>query len=391
MKIGILTFHAPCNFGANLQAYSSTCYFRKLGHEVVVLNFIREADDNYINKVPKTQWNEHHRFINDYLPLTKQLRSSEDIETEIINQNLDLVVIGADAVWRAPQSKNDLVFYGTWLVNQTKKVPTASLSAAHMGAGYKDLSEQTKYIIRECLSQFKLISTRDSWTRDKINEDIFGLAVVNAVNPDPVIWLSNFFSQRELIFPEGIEKKQYILMSLPKDWVKHHTSKRLNWFAKFKKIVNDNGYQLVELPIPEGISGAPFDYTIPYPLNPADWFIWLRDAQAFCGLRFHAIVSCISSGTPFYSIDTYGNPSKWVKVLNKLGFYRIGRMFDSRSKIRNLLKGSGLEKQRIHEDITNIKPSNLYSSLFSIKPEQIINFRNGLRNQFDKTASKILE
>lgn len=391
MKIGILTFHAPCNFGANLQAYSSTCYFRKHGHEVVVLNFIREADHNYRNKISAPQWQEHHDFITRNLPLTKILSTVEEVENEIISQKLDLMVIGADAVWRMPQNKEDLVFYGTWLRNLSTHVPTASLSAAHMGNGFRELDDEYKRIIRECLLNFKLISTRDSWTRDRLNKDIFGSDIVKIVNPDPVVWLSEFLGNREIDLPQEIEKNKYFLMSLPKDWIKYHTQKRLNWFKDFKQIVNNNGFQLVELPIPEGDSGAPFDYTIPFPLNPADWFSWIRDAKAFCGVRFHAIVSCISSGTPFYSIDTYGNPSRLLTVINRMGLYRFARLFDGRSKIRNLLKGSSFENNRVHGEIINLPPDKLFSILTTTDSNRILEFRDSLRAQFDSTAAKIME
>lgn len=391
MKIGILTFHAPCNFGANLQAYSSTRYFERLGHEVMVLNYIRNADEKYKETVQQVQYDEHHSFVNANLPLTAALHTAEQVKAEIKNQAFDLVIIGADAVWRTPKSNDDLIFFGSWLVDESLRIPTASLSAAHMGDGFGNLSSEHKNVITEALSRFKIISTRDTWTRDKINHDIFNSDRVRIVNPDPVIWLSDFMTDRIANFPSEIHKGNYILMSLPKDWIKHHTDKRVKWFERFKSIVNEYGYKLVELPIPEGSSGAKFDYTIPYPLNPIDWFSWIRDAKAFCGVRFHAIVSCISAGTPFFSIDSYGNPSRIISIANRLGAYRIARSFDHRSKIRNLLKNSPFENYRVHGEIANISPSKLYKRLCNTDSKRILEFRDKLRAQFNTTVSMILD
>ena len=44
MKIGILTFHRPANFGANLQAYSTYTYLSSLGYDVKVIDYVKAAN-----------------------------------------------------------------------------------------------------------------------------------------------------------------------------------------------------------------------------------------------------------------------------------------------------------------------------------------------------------
>ncbi len=392
MKIGILTFHTPCNFGANLQAYSSCQYLRRLGNDVFILNFVRETDSTYKGTISKEQWQAHQNFVKSHLPITKELRCLNDVKDEIKRLDLDMILIGADAVWRAPKTENDMIFYGTWILDKEfEDMKVSSLSAAHMGDGYNDVSSGYKDEIKRCLSKFKVISVRDSWTRDKLNEDIFCEQKVEIVSPDPVVWLSEYMKKYTINFPDGIYKGKYIVMSLPQNWVKRHTRKRFKWFLSFKAIINNKGYKLVELPLPEGVSGAKFDYTVPYPINPQDWFVWLRDAKAFCGLRFHSIVSCISAGTPFYSIDSYGNSSLIVAGLNRLGLYRLGRSFDNCSKIKNLLGDSLLKNLRINSDVTNISPIKLFNILDKTDPKIIVDYRDRLRLQFDSTLNEIFE
>jgi len=41
MKIGILTYHAPYNFGANLQAYTTSLYLKSLGHDPMIIDYGR--------------------------------------------------------------------------------------------------------------------------------------------------------------------------------------------------------------------------------------------------------------------------------------------------------------------------------------------------------------
>ena len=79
MKIGILTYHRPCNFGANLQAYASSQYLKSLGHDVKVIDFIREIDRTYYaTKIPQIQHEAHQTFVEQNLPLTKQIMSEGD-------------------------------------------------------------------------------------------------------------------------------------------------------------------------------------------------------------------------------------------------------------------------------------------------------------------------
>ena len=145
------------------------------------------------------------------------------------------------------------------------------------------------------------------------------------------------------------EADKFILLTLPKN-----NYRLKHWLSTFKKYANNKGFLVGELPLPEGVSGLDFDFSVPYPIDPIQWYLWLKNANGFIGLRFHAIVSCITSGTPFYSIDSYGSCALYVRILNKLGFYRLGGAFDRNSKIYNLLKDTTFQKNRIHGNIANI-------------------------------------
>ena len=190
---------------------------------------------------------------------------------------------------------------------------------------------------------------------------------------------------------EGQSSKGYYLLSLNKNWsIGRMGKRRLEWFLKFKRIVNASGYQLIELPIPEGTSGMPFDYSIPYPINPLQWYLWIRNAKAYCGLRFHAIVSCISAGTPFFSVDSYGSTSKITFLLTLLGFYKAAGQADKKSKIRNLLAGSGFESHRIDTYIENMPPARLFQKLENSDIEDILQLRDRYISVFKKNMQNIL-
>ncbi len=389
MKIGILTFHAASNFGANLQAYSSVCIYRRLGHQVKVINYLRSGDFNYINTVNAKQFQEHSSFVEESLPITREVTTPEELLQVVKYEKFDLISIGADAVWRLPNDENKLIFFADWLLNEPDHPFVVAMSAAHMGQGFKSLPETLKKRIKDDLEKFSFISVRDEWTRKKINEDIIKRNFVKYINPDPVIWLSDFTSELKTPNDSKFLERPYYLMSLPVRC--DGNSKMREWFTTFKYLVNKAGYNLVELPLPEGISGLDFDYTIKYPINPLHWFTYIGRARAFCGLRFHAIVSSISSGTPFFSIDSYGNQSLFPRVARYLGWYRVGRAFDDKSKIRNLLLGSGFEKYRVSGSIIQISPYKVFDMLEHFDKAKLLAFRKSLRYIYTSTMDLMFE
>lgn len=390
MKIGILTFHRPANFGANLQAFSSYRYLTSLGHNVKVIDFVRDVDDNYSKTVCKEQVQAHVDFVNINLSLTSEVRTPKDLQDIVYLEKFDIIIIGADAVWR---KSDNCVFFADWLFsdNRIKDIPVASLSAAHMGNGFSMMSPLELNYIKGCLEKFNYISVRDSWTQYVVNRDVFaGNQVLNIINPDPVFLLDEFVEQNWE--SNGLIPQKYILLSLPQNWTmgKSGYVHKL-WFNKFKKFFNKKGYAVVELPVPEGKSGLEFDYSVNYPIDPIQWYLYIKNAYAFCGLRFHAIVSCISAGTPFFSIDTYGNVSKLKWLLTLMGFYKLALKGDSKSKINNLLKGSGFEEHRVDVYIENIPPRYIYDKIEGISREDILRFRNSNISSFKKNVSDLLK
>lgn len=390
MKIGILTFHRPANFGANLQAYSSYRYLASVGHDVKVINYIRDVDINYKSRVSQTQIDAHVNFVKSKLPITKEVYTVNELQALVKEEKFDLIAIGADAVWRSPE--DDCIFFAKWIFESPEiaDIPVISMSAAHMGNGFMNISEGKRLTIKGCLDKFAYISTRDTWTRDMINRDIYyGIKKVQTINPDPVFMLDNL--NNEVWNSQGLEFKKYYIMSLNANWNKGKIGKkRLEWFNEFKAIVNSNGYKLVELPIPEGLSGMPFDYTVQFPIDPLQWYLWIKNAKAYCGLRFHAIVSSISAGTPFFSIDSYGTCTRFTYLLQKLRLYKLASRGDENSKIRNILKDSRFEEYRIDSFIENLPPKRLFNMLEKVNEIEIRDLRDKFINEYVNNMQQML-
>ena len=393
MKIGILTYHRPSNFGANLQAFASYRYLAALGHQVKVIDYVRQKDIAYKKDVDRSQYEAHKCFVESRLPLTRQVTTEHELCKVVMEEELDTIVIGADAVWRKPEDGG--IYFAKWLFDNevlSQKVSVVSLSAAHMGMGFATMSAELREKIKSCLKQFKYISVRDSWTRDVINRDLFqGQEYVTHINPDPVIQLYRHVDS-SLWEDKGLRDKGYVLMTLPAHWGESSKLSRIrrNWFCTFKKMVNQSNLRLVELPIPEGKSGMPFDYTIDYPIDPIQWFLTIGHARAFCGLRFHAIMSCIAQGTPFYSMDSYGANSRLTLLEDMLGLHALARKNDKMSKIRNLLLNTSFEQYRTGAYIEFESPKHILQKLLAVQQSDIIALRDSLENTFATNISAML-
>lgn len=389
MKIGILTYHAPCNFGANLQAYTNQQLFSSFGHDTWVINYER-PDDLYPSYCDTVQQSAHSKFTTKSLNLTRPIHNGEELSALLKEEGFDLVIVGADAVWNKRIREDLFLFTGDWLdENLAKKVKLAALSPAFMGKTYSDLDEELKQRVAKNLKKFSYIAVRDSWTRKCINNDIFKSEFIQHLNPDPVVNINKFLTNRTIDKPEGIQKGKYILLTLPNNWIASNAIKRKKWFVEFKALSNKSGYKLVELPLPDGVSGLDFDYTIPYPIDPLDWYCWIRDARAFCGLRFHAIVSCISAGTPFFSVDAYGRSNICISVLKRFGLHKIAGRFDTNSKIWNLLDGSELSGNRIGGALEFYPARKMFAEIMSMKSADVEEFRNSLQVIYRQNVSSM--
>ncbi len=392
MKIGILTFHRPCNFGANLQAFASSNYFQSLGHDVYIINYLRDSDKNYVKTIPSVQYKAHSDFVNLRLRLTEEARTEEQLCKIVEDYSFDLIVIGADAVWR--QSKDCKIFFAEWLFSHESiaHTPVVSMSAAHMGSGFGNLDKQQRHVYGSCLMKFKYISVRDSWTRSVILHDLLNSNSFPVhITPDPVIVLDRFITDKWQ--SNGVSPKKYYLMTLPCDWGKSKRSGAIRklWFRHFKNIVNKAGYQLVELPLPEGTSGMPFDVTVFYPTDPVQWYLWIKNAKAFIGLRFHAIMSAITAGVPFFSIDSYGAPPSNKLLLQEVITPKKSVYpHDTESKIYHLLKGTAFESFRIPAYLESQRPSVLFKKVEGVKIADIEALRNQMQQQFMSAMKKML-
>ena len=159
MRIGILTYHAACNFGANLQALSTIEFFRSRNDDVRLIDFLPEELDNfYRKKIPEMQYDEHKRFREKYYPLTRRCKNERDVAEVINDEQIEAIIIGSDAVMQHHPLRSRIIFpcsriisiyhptndrmcpnpfWGSFMPLLNKEIPICYMSSSSQNSAYQ--------------------------------------------------------------------------------------------------------------------------------------------------------------------------------------------------------------------------------------------------------------
>ena len=405
MKIGLLAYHAVCNFGAMLQLLSTYMFLKNHGHEPVIINWVaKDLENYYAQNTPISQIENQLKLRLQLWKETALCRTIKDVANIISNEQIDAVIIGSDAVAQhhplferivfpcrniiaINSVTSDVVFpnpfWGIWTDYLDKPVPVALMSAASQDSKYKYISKKLRKQMKERIMAFSYVSVRDVDTQ-KMFSFITEGQCCPSVTPDPVFAFNQNAaslvpSKEELMKKYGLSGK-YMLISFKNE-------KRCNvsqtWLNKFQDIAKHHGIQCVSLPFSTSLSAGELESEIALPLNPIDWYALLKYSCGYIGNNMHPIVVCIHNAVPFFSFDNYG-----TKHAN-------GLFCDSStSKIRHILKVANLLDCRIASNSLfrrTPSPEHVFNKLQTFDKAKCKNFAQGYLNKYNEMMTKILE
>lgn len=405
MKIGLLAYHAVCNFGAMLQLLSTYMFLKNHGHEPVIINWVaKDLENYYAQNTPISQIENQLKLRLQLWKETALCRTIKDVANIISNEQIDAVIIGSDAVAQhhplferivfpcrniiaINSVTSDVVFpnpfWGIWTDYLDKPVPVALMSAAIQDSKYKYISKKIRKQMKERIMAFSYVSVRDMDTQ-KMFSFITEGQCCPSVTPDPVFAFNQNAaslvpSKEELMKKYGLSGK-YMLISFKNE-------KRCNvsqtWLNKFQDIAKHHGIQCVSLPFSTSLSAGELENKIALPLNPIDWYALLKYSCGYIGNNMHPIVVCIHNTVPFFSFDNYG-----TKHAN-------GLFCDSStSKIRHILKVANLLDCRIASNSLFCRtpsPEHVFNKLQTFDKAKCKNFAQGYLNKYNEMMTKILE
>jgi hypothetical protein len=350
MKIGILTYHAVYNFGANLQVLSTVEYLNNNGFETIVINWIPEdLEVKYDLSIPIEQAIAHKKFIRNFLPCSDICRNESDIIEVIESQKIKAIIIGSDAVLQhstffsrihirrngiiiSPKPGTDVLypnpFWGSFIPYLKERLPVLVMSASSQNSQFRYIRGRLKKRIDYSLKQFSSITVRDDWTRRMITY-LSGGEILPSITPDPVFAFNQNvkiqYSKEEILKKFNLPDK-YILLSFRDDKV---VTK--NWLNIFQCIAEENNLKCVALTMPAGIKFKhSFPIEIVSPLCPKEWYGIIKFSSGYIGQNMHPIIVALHNTIPFFSFDPYGivkykffvneNSSKIYDILSQAGF-----------------------------------------------------------------------
>lgn len=330
MKIGLLTYHAVYNFGANLQALSTYSFLIKKKIDVIVIDFFPEELENAFSKVvPEIQILAHRNFVEKNFSLTRRCRNSKDVALVIEENNIDTIIIGSDAVlqhypllariqfapsmrslkWlRIQKTKYETnfpnPFWGDFLNYLNTPIKSAMMSVSCQNTNYKFILGKIRQKINLQIMKFTFISVRDKRTQQLI-EHISKGEIIPQISPDPVFAFNVNFElippKNEVIAKFNLPEKYYLLS------FDSNRSVSNEWVQKFDEISRTKGYHCVALPMPGGVNFEnSLDYRIELPLNPLDWYCLIKYSSGYIGEKMHPLIVSMHNNVPIFSFDNYG-------------------------------------------------------------------------------------
>ena len=338
MRIGILTYHCPPNFGAQLQAVSTIGYLKRMGHEPIIINwYAKDLEEMYSHRIPRNQLTCHEKFTKQCFPLSKKCQTEDELITEIDALNLDGIVVGSDALFkyqplntRRVFSKRKLKyiyhdaiscemikgnpFFGLFIDKLKRFVPAVAYAVSSQNCPFRRMQKKEKILMADALSHFINISVRDLWTKDMVEYVTGGKNV--RICPDPVFSFNqncifSIPSKKEITAKYKL-KDNYVLFSFSEWYVS------ANYINSIAKEFECHGVQPVGLPMPEKLFHSDINKNVYLPISPIDWYALIIHSQGYVGERMHPIIVCLHNSIPFFVFDEYGIKEKKGFIKKKL-------------------------------------------------------------------------
>lgn len=346
-KIGILTYHWVSNFGAQLQTLSTYKCIEKSGNIPIIINWIPDDLKRYYDKYVSKEQNEVHAQYAEkhYKNITKVCHNKFDIAQVIDEENIDVVIIGSDAVFSytpfwsrfvlckkglryiKPLSDFDCPnpFWGDFHELVKRPIKLVSMSASAQNTPYrKIISKKEKSKFEKAINNFSYISVRDVWTQKMLSHVTAGKCVPS-ITPDPVFAFeynvapSNENYVKDVLGIEG----DYAILSLSGEY------SNSRWERELEELFAKRGITLIGLPQTNKKFMKSLKYNFSFPLDPLQWYNIIKNASAYIGELMHPILVSLHNSVPVYIFDNYGfkknckfdkESSKTYQIISRFNF-----------------------------------------------------------------------
>ncbi len=323
-KIGIITLHKNTNYGANLQAYASNLFIRRIGYECEIIDYtpMKEEKLNHLFSWLYISWKNNtsqrviqrikllvalalsvpykflrlrrfKRFRRNYCKLSKPCFQINDA----VSLNYTTVVCGSDQVWNPTITDGvNPIYFGA--INGIKKRISF---AASIGKGKLDEADEQK--VAQLVKKIDCCSLREEDSAKYVS-GLSGCSTVCVC--DPVFLLEK--NDYEKIISKRIIKKPYVLLySIVSD-------EKMLEIARTYAI--ENNLKLVEICVDKNRHSSHKQLTS---LGPLEFLSCVKYADTVFTNSFHGTAFSIIMEKEFYAVDNKNGGSRIVNLLSKAG------------------------------------------------------------------------
>lgn len=363
MKIGILTYHRACNYGAYLQACALCSRInQEPDMQAEIIDFRMEKEAFYYSSA---YWSLKRKIMHhkDYLFTMKVYRAfnradckigmaiksdfsltSDSIEefTNVIKGKYDIVVAGSDEIWNTKTFRGFPTPY--WLPTDigARKVSYAASSRVD----FSKLSKENREKVEDILSDFEFIGVRDDITYSQIKNLLGEDKLCKCCDPS---FLYDFDVPEKMpdkvIETRGFsEVNKSILLMTENDEIA-------------RKVVNSVGDKYNVISVYHWHNGC----INVADLDPKEWLQTLNCVDLVMASYFHAICFSIMKKKRFIALETPGKSAKLSDLV-------AGTIFEDNLKrdALNKIDASLIEKyinsnivMRDYDDFINDKQKNV--------------------------------
>ena len=375
MKIGLLAYHAACNFGAFLQLLSTIEFIREKGDEPRVINWIpRDFRKDYKKRSLPEVRSLYAKLQQQYYPLTKLCETAKEVASVIEEEDINAVIIGSDAVCQHHPFRERIhfpvrrivyihhptsdrmfpnCFWGEFNNYLKKPVPIVMISGSSQDSMYYYIKGKKKRDMSDAIKAFTYLSVRDDWSQ-KMIAYLTDNELIPDVTPDPVFAFNynagHLIPSKDEIIVRFNIPEEYILVSF-----KNARSVSQKWIDDFQALANRKGLNCVKLPYADAPAFGKVQFTVGDEITPLEWYALIKYSKGYVGNNMHPIVTSITNGVPFYSFDNYGISKIKGRITN-----------GESSKIYHLLGMSNLLDYRVFvnaPDYVATSPNKVFNLL----------------------------
>lgn len=335
MKIRIITFHCPKNYGAALQAYALKSILFNYSKNVSFINYkpefltaaytpiyqrissyLKQTKNYVLIRLIKSAIQFVHSFfqyhfwgykerINAFCKFEKNfLEISLPVFTtgkEIMDFDADYIFIGSDQVWNAKMTKCDTVYFGDF-----PRKPGSKLIAYAASIGLDSPGEDTIKLIKDHINNFDAISVREESAKNILtkycncNKEVY-------VTLDPTLLLNSSEWRKISVAPK--ESGYLLLYQMSKNKLTEHAA---------KEIAHRMGLKVIEILPGPRILWKRYGHKVYVSASPEEYVGFFENADFVVTSSFHGTAFSLIFNKQFYTVPHKTAGSRMVDLLSSI-------------------------------------------------------------------------